>query len=884
MDRHYINDPKKTDEQLTSARDAWLNKYVKRYKPEPFKYKEPIKTSEVPQNLPGVTVGNLLGETTTNAQIPGYTPVNILPNNPPLPTRAAPSSFARNNRFGFVNAMPPITRPNKQYMPPSRYTSRPFREANVRTETIDPQQPVLTTTQPPPSNIVEDVIIETVPYEEQIQKENDAMTSNMLESQTVIANMQNDIDKLDSIQEKYMDGVRIHEKSIAGEDIAPELKYFQQKYGTTDTQGAIRESEAEFKRINDSVAFFNNTMNVTGDYINYGLEKTTDSLTSTFNYLAPKFAAASTAVYDYIIVPGTTAAASAAKSFGEYADQKSSEYGEEAANLGAFAAQEASSATKATYLRMMDYGNRLYNSIAEQIKNIDISGDPDRAAERINSDLAKFKKVTAFIEATKIATDEELNNNDEDVVEKMELQQAYPSTSKGVDFSDRLFREELANKEGGIAEINQKLEQLKTDIKTMKKELQKFVGPNNEASLDEKFETVIMMAFRAFSNDRDFITGHMHELDGPSGPNGPNMLGYDNLTFPPALPGQDKKIYFDNVSKFTRLISFVTQLVGALSGAISTGGSDVYKTLNTVLDSALQFVALFNPSVVGDTYARTGKVYSEEDPRRGAGIKKYNEEIAGLKTAYGIKGIPLIKAKMHEMMGGLVNDLNPKYKTYDPIHKIIDHLSTLPKFKRGGLVRKESYGCGICKSKPGYGKRFFVHNKNNKDITCSNCFGDHGMTGGRITERDAEFNFIEDSKDPEHEEMVSNQKTNDYLDEIEKETPKTAFEDFDASANIDKRFIKRMGSDFVVNRPYDMRKNFESKDLDRLAYLVGMHEHAPEQMTTPLKVNMEALAINHLTKHNDPKATFPNPSKLQNFDSTKQELQNNPGFLKRFLQ
>jgi hypothetical protein len=266
------------------------------------------------------------------------------------------------------------------------------------------------------------------------------------------------------------------------------------------------------------------------------------------------------------------------------------------------------------------------------------------------------------------------------------------------------------------------------------------------------------------------------------------------------------------------------------------------------------------------------------------GIKKYNEEIATLKTGYGIKGIPLIKDKMQEMIGGLVKDLEPKYKTYEPVHKIIDHLSTLPKFKRGGLVRKETYGCGICKHKPGYGKRFLVHNKNNKDITCSKCFGDHGMTGGRITERDAEFNFIEDSKDPEHEEMVSNQKTNDYLDEIEKERPNTAFEDFDASANIDKRFVKRMGSDFVVNRPYDMRKNFEAKDLDRLAYLVGMHEHAPEQMTTPLKVNMEALAINHLTKNNDPQATFANPSKLQNFDSVKQELQSNPGFLKRFLQ
>jgi len=876
MDRHYINDPKKTDDQLTSARDAWLNKYVKRYKPEPFKYKEPIKTSEAPQNLPGVTVGNLLGQTTTNASTPGYTPVNVLqPNIPPVTTASRPT----NNRFFFASAesiKPPLSNT-------AQYTAAPFRSRGneyVRLETLDPQQ---TNTQPFSSDS-QDVTIETVPYEEQIRKDNDEMTSNMLESETVLKNMQNDIDKLDSIYEKYMDGVRVHEKSIAGEDITPELKYFQQKYGSTDTQGAIRESEAEFKRINDTVAFFNNTMNVTGDYVNYGLEKTTDSLTSTFNYLAPKFAAASTAVYDYIITPGTRAATDAAAAFAEYADQKSSEYGAEASNLGAYAAQEASSATKATYLRMMDYGNRLYNSIAEQIKNIDISGNPERAAERINSDLAKFNKVTSFIEATKIAADEELKNNDEDVVEKMELQQAYPSTSKGVesttavDFSNRLFREELANKESGVAEINQRLEQLKTDIRTMKKELQKFVGPNDVESLDEKFETVIMMAFRAFSNDRDFITGQ-RSLEGPN-----NISNIDNMNFPVALPGQDNKIYMENVSKFTRLISFVNQFVQALSGAISTGGEGVYKTLNTVLDSALQFVALFNPSVVGDTYARTGTVYSETNPVRGAGIKKYNQEIAGLKTGYGIKGIPLIKAKMREMMGGLVNDLKPKYKNYEPIHKIIDHVSTLPKFKRGGLVRKESYGCGMCKSKPGYGKRFLVHNKNNKDITCSNCFGDHAMTGGRITERDAEFNFIEDSKDPEHEEMVANQKTNDYLDEIEKESPKTAFEDFDTSANIDKRFINRMGSDFVVNRPYDMRKNFESKDLDRLAYLVGMHEHAPEQMTTPLKVNLEALAINHLTKHNDPKATFPNPSKLQNFDSTKQELQNNPGFLKRFLQ
>ena len=107
-------------------------------------------------------------------------------------------------------------------------------------------------------------------------------------------------------------------------------------------------------------------------------------------------------------------------------------------------------------------------------------------------------------------------------------------------------------------------------------------------------------------------------------------------------------------------------------------------------------------------------------------------------------------------------------------------------------------------------------------------------------------------------------------------------EEFDRSAPIDKRFLTRMSQDFIINRPYDSPR-FDSKDLDRLTYLLGLSEHAPETMTTSQRVNMEALSINHLERNGDPKAAFPNFNKLDTFSNIKEQLTTNPGILKRLI-
>jgi hypothetical protein len=266
-------------------------------------------------------------------------------------------------------------------------------------------------------------------------------------------------------------------------------------------------------------------------------------------------------------------------------------------------------------------------------------------------------------------------------------------------------------------------------------------------------------------------------------------------------------------------------------------------------------------------------------------LKKAYSFLSGKKDSdEKIRGAGVMLDAMKSSSKAL-KEWSPKQTRYGASEKILDLLDRIPQYKKAELKRRQGgTKCGMC-NKTGGGIKYKVHKKDPKDITCETCFNEQGMTGGRFTERDAEIYDMDKSDDPEHVKMLQDQNVNNYLDMVETNTPKTAFELFDESApNLDKRFMTRMSNDFVIQRPYDINHQFAKRDQERLAYLIGVHETNPEKMTTSQKVNMEALAINHLIRKKDPKASNIEFDKFETFDEINQQLDKNPGFLKRYLQ
>lgn len=551
------------------------------------------------------------------------------------------------------------------------------------------------------------------------------------------------------------------------------------------------------------------------------------------------------------------------------------------------------------YYTLTNYGINTYNKIDGLLKQNTIE-----SVEEATKEIETLKEITAQLALAAYSTKA---NEVQNINEGLAVANNYPESKAA-----ELIRDQEAQQTPEYTSfLNGQIDSLKDNLKFMNTQLEERIGAVNP-EITKVYQFAIKNAY--YASIADDAKLHSFDLDFE------NDLDFMNI--PPAEMGQDStitKIKIRQYKNFVNLMEIVnTQLMNLLNsnndpkannveilkylmfrtgklkdiGAMPTQKSkwNWYGVAQELFSGAANVVSgAASAATAGAAYAATkSSDYMKWKASKmvGYGLNEqmdYDNKIKNIKKGKGIENIPILQQEAKNYIRDLMSTKLDLIEM-QPIHRVVDTLNSMPPFKMGGLKKKPTYGCGMCGTKAGKGKRFFVHDKNNKDITCSNCFGEHGMTGGRVTERDANFNFIEASQDPEHVQMTEDQKTNDYLDEVENIKPTTAFEDFDASANIDKRFLDRMSSDFVVNRPYDYRKSFEQKDLDRLAYLVGMHEHASEQMTTSQKANMEALAINHLDRYKDPQATFVNPNKLTTFGGTRTELQQNPGFLKRYLQ
>ena len=288
MDSHYINEPKKTSEQLITARDAWLNKYQKNKVPELFKNQANITPTGVnsgrPLDAPSLGIGATLGRTVADVGS-SFIPtrerkdpdqrINNQQRPPPLRTQIATSNFDNNqpqpppggtamtvyqpnqeaeNIMDQVDEfVQPETNVNTPYnlrestrnIQPGFYRQRvagPFDSPNHRVETVDYAigEPIV----PFDNDMNRQQRIDASNFENLMTSYN---TSNSL------IKLQDELTAISGIEEKYKDATSIHKKAIAGENYKQDLTDFNKKYGTSDTQSVIRDAQTEYKNLMFSI-------------------------------------------------------------------------------------------------------------------------------------------------------------------------------------------------------------------------------------------------------------------------------------------------------------------------------------------------------------------------------------------------------------------------------------------------------------------------------------------------------------------------------------------------------------------------------------------------------------------------------------------------------
>jgi hypothetical protein len=329
------------------------------------------------------------------------------------------------------------------------------------------------------------------------------------------------------------------------------------------------------------------------------------------------------------------------------------------------------------------------------------------------------------------------------------------------------------------------------------------------------------------------------------------------------------------------------------------------QSINNWLDTAR---SLTNNTTLNPTYTPTLPSITEEDndtninfvdsqPTRTTGeaettssalfpslasiLGTLGSSVIALHTAKPIKGFGITKnINDHEENKKRLNDYkskahhfinNAKPNRLDISDLLLDHADKQPDHKSIKYEKKPAKGCGMC----GGNMDLLVHDKNLDDYTCKNCYDKEKITAGRFNSKNTKIYPIEESKHSNHIQDKKQHDINAFLIALEHNNPKTKFEEFDESSPIDKNFLRRYSKDYVMDRPP------LKKDINKLAYLLGMREHAPEFMTTPLKANLQKMIFNHLDQNNF-QPTIPQLDKFNNFDEIKTQLEKRGGFLHHY--
>lgn len=202
------------------------------------------------------------------------------------------------------------------------------------------------------------------------------------------------------------------------------------------------------------------------------------------------------------------------------------------------------------------------------------------------------------------------------------------------------------------------------------------------------------------------------------------------------------------------------------------------------------------------------------------------------------------------------------------------------------IEEEQRVGSGIPKCS-GCGKQdlesLSVHEEDPSDVNCSECLSKRGgMTVKRkIADSDS---MIPIKKHKSYSKAIKKQeedKKNENIRQQRIATSSLQYYDLEASKYFDNmNWFTRYSKSFVVNK--DLLPN---DALKRLAYIMGVAEHAPHRINSNLKANFNALSIRYLEKHNisNPNYFVPNADKFDSFAEILRYIQQEPNILYNYL-
>jgi hypothetical protein len=835
MDSHYINDPSKTKEELVTAREAWLAQYQKISFPDKWKTNAKIPTTQEKTGLESLTGSRLpilppiIPPFVSRNQQRQYAAPPNLNNaanpepNTQLPVITAPAQNDPGMDVDVVDNSEPM-----QLRPQARidYSARNFNPPwSFNSRIVDPQQPDLSS---------------PIAVRRSREETNNIANQNayMYEAnkQQIEANINGILGELDGITGDYQEAVNIHTLASKSLPFKQELENFKTKHGTSDTQSMINNNEMAYQNKIANFDPFVSSDKSAEMNLQHIQELINNNKPKSF-YVEAKIASAVISAFTSIAQKSFDAITS------PYALMAASQLAPYPINAG-----------------IQYFGNYSRTSLVLNLNKLLAFGFELMRDIKNDSNIAenekKLTKVTEFIGNM-------LDTSDyDDIIEKAEdLSQAQVTMAQpNSDTAMKIDEEKRPDKLRSA-----------TSIQAMKS------------------ANYIRGVAKTYGIE-DQIEGYINEIDSAYNIPLSNAMGTSNelnKKFDEYQYVRSMALYSMGIVSF-EIIKRMKLQVGGDKVVETIGEDNVQQHIILALGSLVGFFIRHKEALTASTAQAWGLltsfVYSnfrinltqqgEVEMPQQATLRRNITEVRG-------KGISVASEMKKILMDykQLLQDNIPSQKTNTIITKILDLFDTLPDYKVGGLMKKPTNGCGMCGGK----QNLMVHAQDPKDLTCKDCLNTHSMTGGRFTKREVEIIPEEDSMNEEHVSNNKQNKINQYLDDLESSTPSTTMEEFDNSAPIDKRFLTRMSQDFIINRPYDSPR-YDTKDLDRLTYLIGLSEHSPETMTTSQRVNMEALAIKHLEKNGDPKASFPDFNKFDTFPNIQNQLKTNPGFLKRLVQ
>ena len=851
MDSHYLNEPKKTKEQLITARDAWLSQYQKIRSPDKWKT---VPTVPVTQSKTG-------SDSLKGAPLPiipavppqvfyrtQQAPINLNAANNPEPLTQQPADSSVDTPPQPTNA--PTVDDNDAPAPTEMDTAdvyndymvrRPQARVNYAARNFNPPWTFNTRIVDPASSTTTEAIPTTTRTQRNDQYNREAVQY-QIDKQTFEDNIQGVLKDLQGVTDDYGEAINIHTLASKSLPFAKELEMFRIKHGSSDTQTVINNNALAYqnKMANfDPFASSDRFADMNIEHMKEAMQansvmavddmdiaETDDTYTSA---IVNAFTSVAQKAFDAITDPYALMAASALAPFPINA------------GLQYFANQSRTSLIFQID-KLLAFGFQLLADIRQ-----------DYADQQVTQLATVATYLTDLLSGSEYNKEIESKYSEMQAFKQGQVLETFPNSAT----AEKIEHEQ--NPDGPRAAM---------------------------ATQTDKYKNYLRSVAKTYGIE-DAIINQYKIIDDAYATPISNALGTDNQL----NKKYDQNAFVANLAFGT--MSFVTfQVLKQLATKPKEIGVDGKERDSNFLATTLQIIVdwfLTNQDMLTANTSQawgliTAFVFSAFQINMGATgevsslpkqqlLRKKIEPIIG-------KGIGGAQELTDALLGykKLLNDNIPMQRKNTIITKILDLLDTIPAYKTGGMMKKDTKGCSFCGGK----QDLMVHYQDPNDITCKDCLNKNSMTGGRFTKREVDIIPEEESTNEEHINNNKQNKINKYLDDLETTTPSTMMEEFDASAPIDKRFLTRMSNDFIIARPYDSPR-FETKDLDRLTYLVGLSEHSPETMTTSQKVNMEALAIKHLDKSGDPKATFPNFNKFDTFANLQDQLKTNPGILKRLI-